>query len=92
MPSSDLDLAFLLAEDVPAEKLEKAIRQGAGAVLVDLQLFDVFRGASLGEGRRSLAYRLRLQSPDRNLTDTDIADVRRAAVAAATKLGAELRG
>ncbi|MCB0966293.1 MAG: hypothetical protein KDB37_05610, partial [Ilumatobacter sp.] len=91
-PSSDLDLAFALADDVPAEKLEKAIRQGVGKLLVDIELFDVFRGESLGDGRRSLAYRVRLQAPDRNLTDTDIAEVRRGAVAAATKLGAELRG
>ena len=92
MPSSDLDLAFTMPDDVPAEKLEKAIRQGAGKMLVAVELFDVFRGESLGEGRRSLAYRLRLQAPDRNLNDADIADVRRSAVAAATKLGAELRG
>lgn len=91
-PSSDLDLAFTLSDDVPAEKLEKAIRQGAGALLVDIDLFDVFRGESLGDGRRSLAYRVRLQADDRNLTDADIAEVRRGAVAAATKLGAELRG
>jgi phenylalanyl-tRNA synthetase beta chain len=91
-PSSDLDLAFVTPESVPAERLEKAIRQGAGALLVDLTLFDVFRGESLGRDRRSLAYRLRLQAPDRNLTDADIADVRRAAVAATSKLGAELRG
>ena len=43
-PSSDLDLAFLLPEDVPAERLEKAIRQGAGQLLVDVELFDVYRG------------------------------------------------
>jgi phenylalanyl-tRNA synthetase beta chain len=92
MPSSDLDLAFVMGDDVPAEKLEKAIRQGAGKVLVDVELFDVFRGESLGDDRRSLAYRLRLQAADRNLTDADIADVRRTAVAAAAKLGAELRG
>ncbi len=92
MPSSDLDLAFVLGDDVPAEKLEKAIRQGAGSLLVDIDLFDVFRGESLGDGRRSLAYRLRLQAPDRNLTDADIADVRQGAAAAAAKLGAELRG
>ncbi len=91
-PSSDLDLAFTLSDDVPAEKLEKAIRQGAGALLVGIDLFDVFRGESLGDGRRSLAYRVRLQADDRNLTDADIAEVRRGAVAAATKLGAELRG
>ena len=90
-PSSDLDLAFVLGDDVPAERLEKAIRQGAGALLVDVELFDVFRSPSVGEGRRSLAYRLRLQASDRSLTDADIAEVRRGAVAAATKLGADLR-
>jgi phenylalanyl-tRNA synthetase beta chain len=92
MPSSDLDLAFVLADDVPAEKLERAIRQGAGDLLDDVRLFDVFRGESLGEGRRSLAYRLRLQAADRNLTDADIAGVRRSVVSATAKLGAELRG
>ncbi|MGH9133203.1 MAG: phenylalanine--tRNA ligase subunit beta [Ilumatobacteraceae bacterium] len=92
MPSSDLDLAFALPDDVSAEKLERAIRQGAGAMLVDLDLFDVYRGEGVGEGRRSLAYRLRLQTSDRNLTDADIADVRGRCVAAASKLGAELRG
>jgi phenylalanyl-tRNA synthetase beta chain len=91
-PSSDLDLAFALSEDVPAERLDKAIRQGAGALLVDLDLFDVYRGPGLGAGRRSLAYRLRLQAPDRNLTDADVADVRASVTAAAAKLGAELRG
>jgi phenylalanyl-tRNA synthetase beta chain len=90
-PSSDLDLAFALADDVPAEKLDKAIRQGAGALLVDLALFDVYRGAGVGEGRRSLAYRLRLQAADRSLTEADIADVRTKVTTAAAKLGAELR-
>ena len=92
MPSSDLDLAFVLPEDIPAEKLEKAIRQGAGTLLDDIRLFDVYRGDSLGDDRRSLAYRLRLQAPDRNLTDGDIADIRRSVETATTKLGAELRG
>jgi phenylalanyl-tRNA synthetase beta chain len=91
-PSSDLDLAFLLPDDVPAERLEKAIRQSAGPLLVDLELFDVYRGQGVVEGRRSLAFRLRLQAADRNLTDRDVADVRRTVTAAAGKLGAELRG
>lgn len=90
-PSSDLDLAFALTDDVPAEKLDKAIRQGAGKLLVDLRLFDTYRGDRVAAGSRSLAYRLRLQATDRSLTDADVADVRRAVEAAATKLGAELR-
>ena len=93
MPSSDLDLAFVLADDVPAEKLEKAIRQGAGELLVDLELFDVFRGTPLGDGQaqpgvptappgpRPQPHRRRHRrgSPG-------------AVTAAAGKLGAELRG
>jgi phenylalanyl-tRNA synthetase beta chain len=92
MPSSDLDLAFVLPEEIPAERLEKAIRQGAGKLLDDITLFDVYRGGSLGADRRSLAYRLRLQSPDRNLTDADVAEIRRSVQTATRKLGAELRG
>jgi phenylalanyl-tRNA synthetase beta chain len=91
-PSSDFDLAFAVPESVSAEKVEKAIRQGAGAGLVDLSLFDVYRGPGLAERTRSLAYRLRLQSADRTLTDADVAQVRDKVVAAVAKLGAQLRG
>jgi phenylalanyl-tRNA synthetase beta chain len=90
-PSSDLDLSFVVPDDIPAERVEKAVRQGAGNLLVDLDLFDVYRGERAATGTRSLAYRLRLQAADRNLTDADIADVRRGVEAAATKLGAQLR-
>ena len=91
MPSSDLDLAFVLSDDVPADRLERALRQGASSLLVDLNLFDTYRGPGVPEGHRSLAWRLRLQAGDRNLTDADIADVKAACEAAAKKLGAELR-
>ncbi len=91
-PSSDLDLAFVAPDTVPADKLAKAIRQGSGPLVVALDQFDVFRGPSLGDGVRSIAYRLRLQAPDRNLTDDDVANVKRSAIAAAAKVGAELRG
>jgi phenylalanyl-tRNA synthetase beta chain len=90
-PSSDLDMAFVLDETIPAEKLEKAIRQGAGNVLVGLELFDVYRGQAVDGGARSLAYRLRLQAADRTLTDTDTAAVVTQVRAAAEKLGATLR-
>ena len=91
MPSSDLDLAFVLSDDVSADRLERALRQGASSLLVDLNLFDTYRGPGVPEGHRSLAWRLRLQASDRNLTDADIADVKSACEAAAKKLGAELR-
>ena len=90
-PSSDLDLSFVVPDEIPAEKVEKAVRQGAGKLLVDLDLFDVYRGEHAAEGTRSIAYRIRLQAPDRNLTDADVAEVRRSVEASATKLGAQLR-
>lgn len=90
-PSSDLDLALVVADDVPAEKVDKAIRQGAGALLVGLELFDVYRGQGVAAGSRSLAYRLRLQATDRTLTDDDVAGIVTAVTKATAKLGATLR-
>ena len=90
-PSSDLDLAFVVPDAVTAEKMEKAIRQAAGGSLVDLRLFDVYRGPGMPADSRSLAYRLRLQAPGRTLTEADTADVRAKTVAITSKLGAQLR-
>ena len=56
-PSSDIDLAFVLAEAVPAGDVEATLRGAGGELLAELRLFDVYRGAGGGEGRRSLAYR-----------------------------------
>jgi len=91
-PSSDLDLAFATPDSVTAEKVEKAIKQAAGPLLVDLALFDVYRGAGMPPDSRSLAYRLRLQALDRTLADTELTELRSKVVAGVAKLGATLRG
>ncbi|MEZ5255946.1 MAG: hypothetical protein R2705_03340 [Ilumatobacteraceae bacterium] len=62
-PSADVDLAFDVPDDVAAEKVDKALRQGAGKLLADVSLFDVYRKPGV-EGTRSLAYRVRFQVPD----------------------------
>jgi len=90
-PSSDLDLAFATPDSVTAEKVEKAIKQSAGPLLVDLALFDVYRGAGLPPDCRSLAYRLRLQALDRTLADAELTEIRGKVVAGVAKLGASLR-
>ena len=90
-PSSDLDLAFATPDSVIAEKVEKAIKQAAGALLVDVALFDVYRGPGLPADTRSLAYRLRLQALDRTLSDTELTEVRNKVVTGVGKLGATLR-
>jgi phenylalanyl-tRNA synthetase beta chain len=89
-PSSDIDLAFTVPTSVTAEKVEKSLRQNAGALLVDIVLFDVYRTDASAESR-SLAFRLRLQANDRTLTDSDVADIRNKCINGAAKLGAQLR-
>lgn len=91
-PSSDFDLAFVVANDVAADKVLNALRMGAGELCENVALFDVYRGKGLPDGTRSLAYRLRFAAPDRTLNDAELTAVRQAsidAVAAAT--GATLR-
>jgi phenylalanyl-tRNA synthetase beta chain len=81
-PSSDIDLAFDVADAVPVTEVEATVRTAAADLLDSLQLFDVFRGAPVGDGRRSLAFSLRLQAPDRTLTDDEVQAVRQAVIAA----------
>jgi phenylalanyl-tRNA synthetase beta chain len=91
-PSSDVDLAFEVREDVPAGTVADALRTAAGDLLVRMELFDVYRGAGVAEGSRSLAYRLRFQAPDRTLTDAEVAEVRARCIEGAASVGAGLRG
>jgi phenylalanyl-tRNA synthetase beta chain len=91
-PSSDLDLAFEVSDSVAASTIAAAIRDAAGPLLVDLSLFDVFRGYPVPESHRSLAYRLRLQAQDRTLTEQDLSGIQRAVVDGAASAGAVLRG
>ena len=90
-PSMDIDLALVAPDALVAEKVDKAIRQACGALLVDLSLFDVYRGAGVAVGSRSLAYRLRLQASDRTLTDLEVGQLRHKIVAGTSKIGAVLR-
>jgi len=92
-PSSDIDLAFEVDEAVPAGAVEQALREAAGERLASLRLFDVYRGAGIAAGRRSLAYTLRLDAPDHTLTDDEVAEVRRRGIEAVeTAFPATLRG
>ena len=91
-PSSDIDLAFVVADDVPATDVIRTLNKAGGELLQSVDLFDVYRGERLGEGRRSLAYRLRFQAHDRTLTDGEVAEARQVCIDAVTKHhGAQLR-
>ena len=69
------------------------VRQAGGSLLSRAEVFDVYRGAQVGEGSASLALRLEFRAPDRTLTDEEAAERREKIVAAlAERLGARLRG
>ncbi|HZR93879.1 MAG TPA: phenylalanine--tRNA ligase subunit beta [Gaiellaceae bacterium] len=86
------DLAFVVDESVPAAALVEAAREAAGAELRAMRAFDVYRGAQVGEGRKSIAFSVTFQSPERTLSDEDAAVLRGRIVAALReRFGAELR-
>ncbi|MEM7325595.1 MAG: phenylalanine--tRNA ligase subunit beta [Actinomycetota bacterium] len=92
-PSSDVDLAFVTPNDVPATDLTRTIKKAGNGLIRRVTLFDVFRSDQLGDGVRSLAYQLRLQADDRTLTDEEVATVRQRCIDAVAKAHrAELRG
>ncbi len=91
-PAATQDVAVVVDAAVPAATVEAALRDGAGPLLEVIRLFDVYTGAQVGEGRKSLAYALRFRAPDRTLTVEEATQARDAAVAeAARRTGAELR-
>jgi phenylalanyl-tRNA synthetase beta chain len=91
-PASLLDLAFVADQSVPAASIEATLREALGEVLEAVRCFDDFRVDSLGVGKRSLAFALRLRAPDRTLTDAEAGELRSRAVAAVERAhGAELR-
>jgi phenylalanyl-tRNA synthetase beta chain len=91
-PATLIDVALVVDEAVPAGDVESALREGAGELLEHLRLFDVYRDAKLGEGRKSLAFKMELRANDRTLTNEEGVAVRDAAVAvAAERFSAALR-
>jgi phenylalanyl-tRNA synthetase beta chain len=81
-PSSDVDLAFVVPEEVPAGSVEATLVSAGGDLVESVQLFDVYRGESVDAGSRSLAYRLRFCALDRTLTDEEVGGLRAACIAA----------
>jgi phenylalanyl-tRNA synthetase beta chain len=92
-PPATFDVAVVVDDTVPAAAVAGALTDGAGPLLENLRLFDVYSGPPLGEGERSLAFALRVRAPDRTLTTEEATALRDAAVAeAARRCGAVLRG
>jgi len=81
-PSSDIDLALVVGEEVWAAEVAATLAAAGGDLLESVRLFDVYRGAGVPDGTRSLAYRLRFCALDRTLTDEEVGALRLACIEA----------
>ncbi len=90
-PAVERDFAMLVNADVPVGDIEKAISSGAGRLLEKLSLFDVYQGAQIPEGKKSVAYSVSLRSADSTLSDKEIEETSAKIIKKLEKIGAELR-
>ena len=90
-PATTRDLAFVVDADMPVLKIEKAISAAAGKILENIDLFDVYQGAQVGENKKSVAFNLRFRSAEHTLTDEEVNSAVKKAIKAAEELGATLR-
>ncbi len=91
-PAVNQDLAVVLPFEVPAAALREAVLAAGGELLRAADVFDLYEGEQVGEGRKSVALRLEFRAVDRTLTDEEVNAVRTAIEAALEKLGGTLRG
>jgi phenylalanyl-tRNA synthetase beta chain len=91
-PVATQDVALVVPRDIPADNVLEALREGAGELLEDVALFDVYVGKGIEEGKKSLAFGLRFRATDRTLTADEASAARESAVAlAAERFGAVQR-
>ncbi|MBQ5667291.1 MAG: phenylalanine--tRNA ligase subunit beta, partial [Oscillospiraceae bacterium] len=90
-PASTRDLAIICDDELPAASLEKAIRAGAGKLLEKVELFDVYKGSSIAEGKKSVAYTMTLRAADRTLTVEECDKAVNKVLKELANIGAELR-
>jgi phenylalanyl-tRNA synthetase beta chain len=91
-PAVYQDLAVVVPAEVAAARLRETVLSGGGELLHAAEVFDLYEGEQLGEGRKSLALRLEFRAPDRTLTDEEVVAQRAAIEAELAKIGGSLRG
>ena len=90
-PAVERDFAVLVDKETPVGTLEKAISGGAGRLLERIELFDIYEGAQIPEGKKSVAFSVYLRSADSTLTDKEIEDISAKIIKKLESVGAELR-
>ena len=71
-PAMQRDLALVMAESVTVGPLMSDMKKAAGKLLESIEMFDVYRGAQIGEGNKSIAFSLTFRAPDRTLTNEEV--------------------
>jgi phenylalanyl-tRNA synthetase beta chain len=90
-PAVRQDLAVVVPGDVSAAQVRDAVMSGGGELLRAADVFDLYEGEQLGEGRKSLALRLEFRAPDRTLTDDEVAAKRESIAKELSRIGGSLR-
>ncbi len=90
-PAAKRDLAIVVPKEIPADKLEKAIREAGGDLVSQVKLFDLYEGKQIPEGKRSLAYSITFRRDERTLTEAEINRAQEEIQNALFELGAVLR-
>ena len=91
-PAVQRDMAFIMKDEIPARKIEDIIRYFKCEIIEDSRIFDVYKGAQVEEGYKSVAYSITFRAADRTLTDEEVNVVIDKIVAkAGADLGAKLR-
>ncbi len=90
-PAVERDFAFLCDKDITVGMLEQAITKGAGRLLERIELFDIYEGSQIPEGKKSVAFSVHLRSADATLTDEQIETATKNIIDKLEKVGAQLR-
>ena len=91
-PATTRDLALLCDDDLPVQSIERAICAGAGKLLEKVELFDIYKGKQIPEGKKSVAYNITMRSADRTLTDEDVEKAMNKILKNLSDLGISIRG
>lgn len=91
-PAIEFDVSVLLDKRTTTEEIENAAKKAVGKILKKITLFDSYEGDKIEAGKKSLAFRLTLQSHERTLTNEDLQKAQEAAWSALEKLGGKVRG
>ena len=90
-PASTRDLALLCDDALPVMTMEKAIKAAAGKILEKIELFDVYKGSQIAQGKKSVAFNISMRASDRTLTDEEVNGAMSKILKALEELGVQIR-